>query len=142
MARAALRPAASVLAGLLLLAAFPPVGLWWTAPMGTAVLLAALSGESLRRAFGLSVLAYVVLFLPLLEWTRFLGPGPWVALALLQAVVAGLLGPLAVLVERVAGPRTALRLAAGHGPVARRRARALHGGGHHERHQRAGPPRR
>lgn len=100
----------AVVAGLLLLAAFPPVGLWWTAPLGTAVLLAAVAGAGLRRAWALGGLAYLVLFLPLLEWIRFLGTGPWLALVVLQAAIAGLIGPAAVLVERAAGPRTVVRL--------------------------------
>ena len=108
--RPALRWALAVAAGLLLLAAFPPVGLWWTAPLGLAALVAAVDGVGLRRAFLLAATAYLVLFLPLLEWVRFLGVGPWLALAVLQAAVAGLLGPLAVLVTRAAGGRTALRL--------------------------------
>lgn len=130
-ARDVTRPAAAVTAGLLLLASFPPVGLWWTAPLGTAMLLGALSGVGLRRAFVLAVLACVVLFLPLLEWIRFLGVGPWIALALLQALVAGLVGPLAVLVERAAGSRTSLRLTGLVGAVVAveaLRARATFGG--------------
>ena len=54
------------------------------------VLLAAVAG----------LLAYLVLFLPLLEWVRFLGVGPWLALAVLQAALAGLLAPALLLVLR------------------------------------------
>lgn len=100
----------ALFAGLLLLAAFPPVGWWWTAPLGLAALLWAVDGLGLRQAWLVASLGYLVLFLPLLEWVRFLGVGPWLALAVLQAVVAGLLGPLTVLVTRTAGPRVALRL--------------------------------
>ena len=101
------RPLAlSVLAGLALLAAFPPVGLWWAAPVGMAALFAALRRQSLRRAMGYGFVSYLVVFLPLLEWTRFLGPVPWLLLAVLQAAIAALLGPLVVAVERaVAGRR-------------------------------------
>lgn len=91
-----------VAAGLLLLAAFPPVGWWWSAAPGVAALLAGLRGTGLRRSWALAALAHLVLFLPLLEWVRFLGVGPWVALSVLQAAVAGLLGPLVVLVDRTA----------------------------------------
>ena len=110
MTRPGLRWALAVAAGLLQLAAFPPVGQWWTAPLGVAALLAAVDGAGLRRAWLLAALAYLVLFLPLLEWVRFLGAGPWIALAVLQAAVAGLLGPVAVLVGRAAAARTALHL--------------------------------
>lgn len=98
-------------AGLLLLVAFPPVGWWWTAPFGLAALLRAVDGLGLRQAWLTAASASLVLFLPLLEWVRFLGVGPWLALTVLQAAVAGLLGPVAVLVARAAGARTALRLA-------------------------------
>ena len=104
------RWALAVMAGLLRLGAFPPVGLWWTAPIGIAALLAAVDGAGMRRAWLLATVSYLVLFLPLLEWVLFLGVGPWLALAVLQAAVAGLVGPLAVLVTRAAGSRTALRL--------------------------------
>ena len=87
-------------AGLLLLLAFPSYGLWWTAPLGLAALLLAVDGTSLRRAWLLGLLAYLVLFLPLLEWVRFLGVGPWLALAVLQAALAGLLAPALLLVLR------------------------------------------
>ncbi len=89
------RPLAlSGLAGLALLAAFPPVGLWWAAPVGMAALFAALRRQSVRRAMGYGFVCYLVVFLPLLEWTRFLGPVPWLLLAVLQAAIAALLGPL------------------------------------------------
>ena len=98
--RGAVQVALAVASGLLLGAAFPPVGWWWAAPVGVAALLAAVRGTGYRRSFGLAATASLVIFLPLLEWTRFLGVGPWLALSLLQAAVAGLLGPLAVAVER------------------------------------------
>ena len=104
-----LRLLLALTAGLLLLAAFPPVGLWWAAPLGLAALLRAVEGLGLRRSWLVAASSYLVLFLPLLEWVRFLGVGPWLALAVLQAAVAGLLGPLAVLVQRAA-PGRAVRL--------------------------------
>ena len=102
--RAALAP----VAGLLLLLAFPPFGLWWTAPLGLAALVLAVNGTSLRRAWLIGLVAYLVLFVPLLEWIRFLGVGPWLALAVLQAGIAALLARLLVLVLRP--PRLALGL--------------------------------
>ncbi len=65
---AATRGLLVVLGGGLLLVAFPPVDLWWTAPLGMAALLGTLTGTSPRRSYALSVLAGLVLFLPLLEW--------------------------------------------------------------------------
>ena len=94
----------AVASGLLLLLAFPPYGVWWTAPLGMATFLLAVQDASPRRAWLAGFVAYLVLFLPLLEWVRFLGVVPWLALAILQAAVAGLLGPLAVLVRRFPKP--------------------------------------
>lgn len=108
--RLAVRAVGAMAAGLLLLAAFPPVGWWWAAPFGLAAMLASVDGLRMPRAWLVAALGYLVLFLPLLEWVRFLGVGPWLALSVLQAAVAGLLGPLAVLVTRAAGPRAAARL--------------------------------
>ena len=104
--RAVLAP----VAGLLLLLAFPPYGLWWSAPLGIGVLLLAVGGESLRRSWLLGLVAYLVLFLPLLEWIRFLGVGPWLALSVLQAGIAALLAPLLALVLRPPGLPLALRV--------------------------------
>ena len=87
-------------AGLLLLLAFPPFAWWWSAPLGMAALLFAVEGRSLWRAWLLGLVAYLLLFLPLLEWVRFLGVGPWLALAVLQAGIAALVAPAAVLVLR------------------------------------------
>jgi apolipoprotein N-acyltransferase len=106
-----LRWCGAVLAGLLLLAAFPPVGWWWSAPVGVAALLGAVRGTGYRRSWALTAAAHLVLFLPLLEWVRFLGVGPWVALGVLEAAVAGLLGPLVVAVDRVSRDRGAVQAA-------------------------------
>lgn len=99
----------ALLAGLCLLAAFPPVAWWWAAPLGVALLLASVRGQGYRRAWWLATLASGVLFFPLLEWVRFLGVVPWTALSVLQAAVAGLVGPLLVAVGKVAGDRPCLR---------------------------------
>ena len=98
------RFATAVLSGLLLLASFPPVDAWWAAPIGLAVLLRTVQDLGCIRAWWLATVAYVVLFLPLLEWVRFLGLLPWLALVVLQAALAGLLGPLVVLLRRSAAP--------------------------------------
>jgi apolipoprotein N-acyltransferase len=87
------RAALAVLAGVAQLAAFPPLGWWWAAPIGVAALLAACRG-TLWSAWRYAALTYLVLFLPLLEWIRFLGLAPWLLLCVLQAAIAALLGPL------------------------------------------------
>lgn len=87
-------------AGVALLLALPRFDLWWSAPVGVALLVAAVSGARLRTAYGVASLAHLVLFLPLLEWTRFLGPLPWILLSVLQALIAGLVGPLLAIATR------------------------------------------
>ncbi|WP_319462077.1 apolipoprotein N-acyltransferase [Micromonospora sp. RTP1Z1] len=83
----------AVVAGLALLAAFPPYGVWPLTPVGVALLTAAAHRRRLRAGAGLGFLAGVALFLPLLEWTNlYTGHLPWVLLSLLQAGYLALLG--------------------------------------------------
>lgn len=84
---------AAVSAGLALLVAFPPYGLWPLAPVGVALLAAAVHRRRLRAGAGLGFLAGVALFAPLLEWTNLhTGWLPWALLSLLQAGYLALLG--------------------------------------------------
>jgi len=95
----AVRAAASVAAGLLLFASFPPRPLWFLAPLGIALLVAAVTTGALRRraGFGYGYLAGLGFFLPLLPWVGvYVGPLPWLALAAAEAVFVGLFGMLAV----------------------------------------------
>ena len=101
------RVGGAALAGGGLLLALPPYDVWWLAPIGLAVLLLVVEGTRLRTAYLLAVVAHLVLFVPLLEWTRYVGPAPWLALAVLEALLAGLLGPAAVLARRVRHPGAA-----------------------------------
>jgi apolipoprotein N-acyltransferase len=83
----------AVAAGLALLLALPPYGLWWLAPAGVALLAAAVHRRRVRAGFGLGMLAGVVLFFPLLLWTTFAaGWLPWVLLSTAQAAYLGLVG--------------------------------------------------
>lgn len=119
----------AIASGLALLVSLPRFDLWWAAPIGVSLLLAATAGARARAAYGLAVLAHLALFLPLLEWTRFLGPVPWLLLSVLQAVIAGLIGPLlAVAVRRL--PLAALPVVVGGSFVAVEalRSRAPYGG--------------
>jgi apolipoprotein N-acyltransferase len=80
-------------AGVALLVAFPPYGLWWLAPVGVALLAAAVHRRRLRAGLGLGFLAGLACFAPLLEWTNLhTGMLPWMLLSLLQAGYVGLLG--------------------------------------------------
>ena len=83
----------AVVAGLTMLAAFPPYGVWPLAPVGVALLAAAAHRRRLRAGAGLGFLAGVTLFAPMLEWTNLhTGYLPWVLLSLLQAGYLALLG--------------------------------------------------
>ncbi|WP_435821073.1 apolipoprotein N-acyltransferase [Micromonospora musae] len=83
----------AVAAGLALLAAFPPYGVWPLAPVGVALLAAAAHRRRLRAGAGLGFLTGVAFFAPLLAWTNLhTGALPWVLLSLLQAAYLALLG--------------------------------------------------
>ncbi|MCG5470816.1 apolipoprotein N-acyltransferase [Micromonospora sp. LAH09] len=83
----------AVAAGLALLVAFPPYGVWPLAPVGVALLAAAAHRRRLRAGAGLGLLTGVALFAPLLAWTNLhTGYLPWVLLSLLQAAYLALLG--------------------------------------------------
>ncbi|MEV1160138.1 hypothetical protein AB0J27_32530, partial [Micromonospora chokoriensis] len=96
----------AVAAGLALLVAFPPYGVWPLAPVGVALLAAATHRRRLRGGAGLGFLTGVALFAPLLAWTNLhTGYLPWVLLSLLQAGYLALLGAatawVSPLVDRV-----------------------------------------
>ncbi|WP_436798834.1 apolipoprotein N-acyltransferase [Micromonospora profundi] len=83
----------AVVAGVALLLAFPPYGMWPLAPVGVALLAAAAHRRRLRAGAGLGFLTGVALFAPLLSWTNLhTGYLPWVLLSLLQAGYLALLG--------------------------------------------------
>ncbi|WP_395359356.1 apolipoprotein N-acyltransferase [Streptomyces sp. YH02] len=87
------RPGAALLSGLLLYLSFPPRPLWWLALPAFALLGWSLRGRRLRAGFGLGYLAGLGFLLPLLVWTgEEVGPGPWLALAALEAVFVALAG--------------------------------------------------
>ncbi len=73
--------------GLLLAAAFPPVGVWPLAVVGPALLVVALSGRSLRGAFAVGLVFGLAFFFPLLAWVINLAWFAWVALAIASALI-------------------------------------------------------
>lgn len=86
----------AVAAGLALLVAFPPYGVWPAAAVGVALLAAAVHRRRVRGGAGLGLLAGLALFAPLLAWTNLhTGYLPWVLLALSQAGFVALLGAAA-----------------------------------------------
>src|ERR1700723_584450 len=77
----------SLVAGLLLAAAFPPVGLWPLAFVSPALLVVALSGRSLRGAFTVGLVFGLAFFFPLVVWVVNLAWFAWVALAIASALI-------------------------------------------------------
>ncbi|MGX6607168.1 apolipoprotein N-acyltransferase [Micromonosporaceae bacterium Da 78-11] len=83
----------ALLAGAALLLSLPPFDLWFLAPAGVALLAAAAHRRRLRAAAGLGFLTGLLLFVPLLDWTRLAaGWLPWALLSLAQAGYLALLG--------------------------------------------------
>ncbi len=100
------RLSASVAGGVLLYLSFPPVGWWWTAFPGLALLGWVLTRARTTRAggFGYGLVFGLAFTLPLLPWVGlFVGTGPWLALALLEALFPALFGLFAVLVRGLPG---------------------------------------
>ena len=86
-APAALALPVALVGGLLLAAAFPPVGVWPLAVVGPALLVLTLSGRSLRAAFAVGLTFGLGFFLPLLSWVMNLAWFAWVALAIASALI-------------------------------------------------------
>jgi apolipoprotein N-acyltransferase len=88
--------------GVLLYLSFPPRTLWWLALPAFALLWAALRGRGVRAGFGWGYLFGFVFLLPLLVWIGSLvGPVPWVALCVFEALFFGLAGAGMALVSRL-----------------------------------------
>ncbi len=91
-------PAAALaaLSGTVMLAAFPPYGWWWLAPVAVALLALATRAQRIRRGAWLGALHGAAFFVPLLYWTGLhVGWPPWILLAGLQTVFLALLGAAA-----------------------------------------------
>jgi apolipoprotein N-acyltransferase len=73
--------------GLLLAAAFAPVGAWPLAVVSPALLVVALSGRSLRGAFTVGLVFGLAFFFPLVAWVINLAWFAWVALAIASALI-------------------------------------------------------
>ena len=113
--------AAAVLAGVLLYVSFPPRTLWWLALPAFAVLGRVLRGRSWKAGLGLGYLFGLGFLLPLLVWTGVeVGPGPWIALVVIEAVYVALVGAGITVVSRLpAWPVWAAALWITRKPVAR-----------------------
>ncbi len=88
--------ALAALSGTAMVAAFPPYGLWWLAPVAVALLAIATRGQRVRSGALLGALHGAAFFVPLLHWTGlYVGPLPWLLLAGLQTTFLCLLGAVA-----------------------------------------------
>lgn len=96
-----IRLALALFGGLAIWVAFPNVGLWWSAPIGVAMLVAATRGGRVRSGFVFGSLGGLAWFIPYVSWTGLhVGATPWLALATLQALFIGLFGALVALAHR------------------------------------------
>jgi apolipoprotein N-acyltransferase len=97
------RPGLAVLAGLLLAAAFPPIGWWPLAPVSAAMLALIVRGRTWRRATGLGLVYGLAFCFPLFEGLRPVGIDAWLALSIFEALYFALLGTGVALATRVPG---------------------------------------
>ncbi|MFI9612793.1 apolipoprotein N-acyltransferase [Streptomyces sp. NPDC052023] len=96
--------AASALSGVLLYVSFPPRTLWWLALPAFAVFGWVLRGRGWKAALGLGYLFGLGFLLPLLVWTGVeVGPGPWLALVVIEAIFVALVGVGVAAVSRLPG---------------------------------------
>ncbi|HST65521.1 MAG TPA: apolipoprotein N-acyltransferase [Mycobacteriales bacterium] len=97
---------AAAAAGGALVLAFPPYGVWPLAILSVAAFSLATRGVRARRGTWLGLVYGAAFFVPLLSWTGiYVGPAPWLILALAEAVfLAGLGATLAVTATLPAAP--------------------------------------
>ncbi|GKQ39400.1 apolipoprotein N-acyltransferase [Streptomyces sp. A012304] len=96
--------ATAALSGVLLYVSFPPRPLWWLAMPAFALLGWVLRGRGWKAALGLGYLFGLGFLLPLLVWTGVeVGPGPWLALVVIEAVFVALVGVGVAAVSRLPG---------------------------------------
>ncbi|NEM06948.1 apolipoprotein N-acyltransferase [Geodermatophilus normandii] len=87
--------------GLALLLAFPGYSLPPLAVLGPAALALAVRGRRARSGAWLGLVLGLVFFVPLLSWSGvYVGPFPWLALAVSQALFVALLGAATAAVSR------------------------------------------
>ncbi|AZM51720.1 apolipoprotein N-acyltransferase [Streptomyces sp. WAC 01529] len=96
--------AAAALSGVLLYVSFPPRTLWWLALPAFAGFAWCLRGRGWKAGLGLGYLFGLGFLMPLLVWTGVeVGPGPWLALAAIEAVFVALVGAGLAAVSRLPG---------------------------------------
>ncbi len=88
--------------GLALFLAFPGWDLSGLAVLGPATLALAVRGQRVRTGLWLGLVLGLVFLVPLLSWTGvYVGPFPWLALAVTEALYFALLGGAAALTSRL-----------------------------------------
>lgn len=100
------RITASIAAGLMMCASFPPFGWWYLAFAAFALLAWVFTRESTTAVggFGYGFLFGLAFYVPLLPWiSGLVGPFPWLALSAMEALFPALFGLLAVIVRRLPG---------------------------------------
>jgi apolipoprotein N-acyltransferase len=97
---------AAVAGGLVGVLAFPRFGIWPAAFVSVALLSFAVDGRRARRGAWLGYLYGVAFMVPLLSWTGiYVGPVPWLILALAEAAFFAVLGAVLPVLSRLpAGP--------------------------------------
>ncbi|MGW6268469.1 MULTISPECIES: apolipoprotein N-acyltransferase [unclassified Streptomyces] len=102
--RALVPATAAALSGVLLYVSFPPRTLWWLALPAFGVFAWCLHGRGWKAGLGLGYLFGLGFLLPLLVWTGVeVGPGPWLALAAIEAMFVALVGAGIAVVSRLPG---------------------------------------
>ena len=97
---------AAIVGGIALCLSFPPVGWWFLAFSAFVALAWVLTRETttLAGGFGYGFLFGLVFYLPLLPWiSGLVGPFPWIALSIMEALFPALFGLFAVAVRRLPG---------------------------------------
>jgi apolipoprotein N-acyltransferase len=94
--------------GLAMLASFPPYGQSWLAPVSVALLAAAAHRRRVRGGLGVGLIAGLVFFIPLLNWTHIAaGWLPWALLSVAEAcyfaLLAGAAAWLSPMIDRWRG---------------------------------------
>jgi apolipoprotein N-acyltransferase len=98
---ALVRGGAGLLSGLLTALAFPTHDVWWLAPVGVALLSAAVLGTRWRLAALVGLAHGLGFFVPTLSWSGvYVGHLPWFALATLEALYVAAMCAVTTLVQR------------------------------------------
>jgi len=97
------RIAAGVLGGAALFLAFPPIGWWYLAPVGVALMTLQVYGVRARRAAWLGFSAGAAFLLPTLAWVRPIGYDAWLGLVAVESLFWSAMGAGVAVVTRARG---------------------------------------